>query len=278
MKQLLACVLIWGLPARAQATEFALEADDQAVVTAGLLGVTLLLTVPVSEWDRLSPCDSQARPPTPEEITAFDALPVDGGTCDPSRVFLLDRPFVGGRSETMARLSDGLLLGGLLAPYGYAVGRELPEGTSRAEGAGADALVSLQVQATTILATRMLKLIVRRPRPYTFDPRVDKMERFHGDSRLSFPSGHTSAAFASASVLSLMVLERTDDAGVKAGVVAGAYVFAALVGALRVASGRHFLTDVLAGAALGSAVGWLLPQAYLEDEQGATMAFGRQQF
>lgn len=42
-------------------------------------------------------------------------------------------------------------------------------------------------------------------------------------------------------------------------VVAGAYAVAAAAASLRVASGSHFLTDVLAGAALGTLSGWLVP-------------------
>ena len=37
------------------------------------------------------------------------------------------------------------------------------------------------------------------------------------------------------------------------------YAGAVGVAALRVAAGKHFPTDVVAGAALGSAVGWLVP-------------------
>ena len=37
---------------------------------------------------------------------------------------------------------------------------------------------------------------------------------------------------------------------------------AAAVGTLRVAAGRHFPTDVLAGAALGSLIGWLIPTVH----------------
>jgi membrane-associated phospholipid phosphatase len=31
------------------------------------------------------------------------------------------------------------------------------------------------------------------------------------------------------------------------------------VGALRVAAGKHFPTDIIVGAVLGSAIGWLVP-------------------
>ena len=62
----------------------------------------------------------------------------------------------------------------------------------------------------------------------------------------SFPSGHTSVSFAAATVLQRHL-------GWKAG--APAYGFAAYVAASRIQSRRHFLSDVVFGAALGIAAG-----------------------
>src|SRR5438552_2740661 len=76
------------------------------------------------------------------------------------------------------------------------------------------------------------------------------------DNRLSFPSGHAALAFAAAT--SYLVLARRQHLrhGTRNAVLL--YVGAASVGALRLEAGRHFPTDVLGGAALGSAVGWLV--------------------
>jgi hypothetical protein len=61
----------------------------------------------------------------------------------------------------------------------------------------------------------------------------------------SFPSGHTSAAFAGATLI-------WRNNGPWLGVPA--YAIAAAVGYSRVESGRHFTSDVLAGAAIGTLV------------------------
>jgi membrane-associated phospholipid phosphatase len=67
-----------------------------------------------------------------------------------------------------------------------------------------------------------------------------------GSNDTSFPSGHTASATATATVLQRYF-------GWKAGVPA--YAFAAYVGASRIASDKHHLSDVLMGATLGIAAG-----------------------
>jgi membrane-associated phospholipid phosphatase len=71
-------------------------------------------------------------------------------------------------------------------------------------------------------------------------------QRPHQGDRLSFPSGHTSNAFAVATVWARHY-------GVKGAVPA--YTLAGLVGVSRMASGKHHLSDVVAGATLGYTVG-----------------------
>ena len=81
--------------------------------------------------------------------------------------------------------------------------------------------------------TAVLKVAVGRERP-------------NGQDSRSFPSGHTSNAFAMATVA-----ER--HYGWKIGVPA--YVLAGFMGASRMQQDKHWLSDVVAGAALGYIVG-----------------------
>ncbi|HJL43360.1 MAG TPA: phosphatase PAP2 family protein [Myxococcales bacterium LLY-WYZ-16_1] len=258
----------------ARAQEFSVDGAEQGLVAAGLWLTAFLLDAEKRRWTGLSPCEGAARPPTATEWKAFERLPPDEGLCDPSRILGLDRALRPGAAEWAATGSDLLLLGTAFSPLAYAVARDVPPERSRAEAAGADAVVTLQVLGATALATNVLKLLVRRPRPLTYDRRFDKEARFDGDARASFPSGHTSVAFAGASMLAVMVTERSRDPGVQAATIAGAYGAAGLVGLLRVLSGRHFTTDVWAGAALGTGLGWLIPQAHLQHTQGARWAVG----
>jgi len=92
------------------------------------------------------------------------------------------------------------------------------------------------------LAQGPLKALVRRKRPWAL-----KTVRVVGPKTadFSFPSGHTSGSFAAASALATFYPER-----------APLLISAAVaVGASRVYLGHHYVTDVLAGAGLGSAVG-----------------------
>jgi len=69
----------------------------------------------------------------------------------------------------------------------------------------------------------------------------------------SFPSGHTSLAFASATTLHRRY-------GWQAGLPA--YALATVVGVGRERSNEHHWYDVVAGAALGTASGWLFTDAF----------------
>jgi membrane-associated phospholipid phosphatase len=70
-----------------------------------------------------------------------------------------------------------------------------------------------------------------------------------GSDNQSFPSGHTSVSFAAAATLEKRY-------GWHAGLPA--HIVAALVGVARVKADKHFVHDVVAGAAIGEASGWLL--------------------
>ena len=75
----------------------------------------------------------------------------------------------------------------------------------------------------------------------------------------SFPSGSTTIAFMPATFLSVTFSAEYPDSPWKIPVIVGSYTVATAVGVIRILSGAHFLTDVLAGAAIGSFFGWLVP-------------------
>lgn len=76
------------------------------------------------------------------------------------------------------------------------------------------------------------------------------------DNRRSFPSGHASGAFAYASYLERAIARRVGMRGpARAAVLAGLYGYAGYIAWSRIENDKHYLTDVIAGAALGVWVG-----------------------
>lgn len=92
-----------------------------------------------------------------------------------------------------------------------------------------------------LLLTSGLKYTFHRPRPFDQYPN-DIVKRTHA-SGFSFPSGHASTAFATATALTLSTK--------KWYVAVPSYAYACAVGYSRMRLGVHFPTDILGGMILG---------------------------
>ena len=113
---------------------------------------------------------------------------------------------------------------------------------------------------------------VQRIRPYVYNPEVPPDRKLDREAKASFPSGHTSVAFSSAVFLSIVYGEYYPDSKWKPYVWGGSLLAASLVGYLRVVSGVHFPTDVLAGAALGGIIGWMIPWMHRRTDAGLSLS------
>lgn len=94
--------------------------------------------------------------------------------------------------------------------------------------------------------TTAMKYSFKRDRPFVTYPELDKQS--DGGS-YSFPSGHTSTAFATATSVSMMYP--------KWYVIAPSFVWASSVGYSRMHLGVHYPSDVLAGAIIGGGSAFL---------------------
>ena len=137
-----------------------------------------------------------------------------------------------GNARVAAALEPGRIAGNFLvqttgALATYAAGRITNAPRVAAVGAS---LVRAQVVAQT--TSQAIKLASSRTRP--------------DGTSLSFPSGHTSSAFATASVIQ-------SEFGWKAGVPA--FAVAGWIATSRVHAKRHYFSDVIAGATVGVIAG-----------------------
>lgn len=128
---------------------------------------------------------------------------------------------IGGNALTLAGINTALFLIG---------------SSSQDEKLIQTAKALLEANILTAFSTSVLKLSIGRERPDGSGTRFTS----------SFPSGHTSGSFALAATIDSMY-------GHKIGIPL--YAFVGFVGLSRISDNKHFMSDVLFGAALGTAIG-----------------------
>lgn len=230
-----------------------------------LIGVGILIDREKLNWEGQSACER-----------SLQTKGAQGSRfCDPSQVNALDRFVTELNSPTARWLSDVGVATMIALPFAVSA---IEAGTGDFEKPGLrfgeDALVIGQTLGATLLISSALKVIVRRPRPLTYNGTFDSEDRLGGDARLSFPSGHSSFSFSSASLTTVMLAERHGRSAITFVGAAGSYLLAATVAFLRVAGGKHFVTDVVAGALLGTGLGLAVPLLHRigPDDGGAQRA------
>ena len=121
--------------------------------------------------------------------------------------------------------------------------------------------------------TLVVKGLAGRRRPYVYNESLPADERLAlarsaGDDVFrSFFSGHSSAAFATAALMSTIYTDLHGRTRASYALWAGSMSVAALTGYARVKAGQHYPTDVLVGAAVGTAIGWLVPALHRADRK-----------
>ena len=109
----------------------------------------------------------------------------------------------------------------------------------------------------------IIKLAVNRPRPYSYSDGAPLKHLEDGDWANSFPSGHSTLAFTGASFTIFTFAVTHPGSLWNIPVSIGCSAVALGTAALRVASGNHFITDVTAGAAIGTLFGVGVPLLHM---------------
>lgn len=105
-----------------------------------------------------------------------------------------------------------------------------------------------------------------RIRPFVYSENAPMDKKQETWARRSFFSGHASWAFSSAVFFATVYSDYYPNSKWKPYVWTGSLLAASTVGYFRIESGAHFTTDVLMGAAVGSAIGYLIPYIYRKSE------------
>ena len=160
------------------------------------------------------------------------------------------------RADTWSNIIGfaGLPLG--LLGTQYAVGRSSGAST---EFFAQDATIMVQSAVLASVANQAVKFAVGRERPFVHVlPEAEKGLTAHPtDNNLSFYSGHTNLAFSLAvSAGTVATMRGYKHQAVVWGV---GLPLAASVGLLRMGADKHYLSDVVTGAVLGTAFGVAVP-------------------
>lgn len=149
-------------------------------------------------------------------------------------------------SPQAARLSDILLLFGVFDPLVASIAQGVDWRLANRS------VVYSETLAANLALNSLAKVTFGRPRPYTYSEPPGAT----GDDRyVSFYSGHASTVFAAAVSGSYLFAESAPDKGSSYFLWGSEFFLAAMTANLRLRAGKHYYSDVIVGALVGSGIG-----------------------
>ncbi|MCL2064319.1 MAG: phosphatase PAP2 family protein [Candidatus Cloacimonetes bacterium] len=183
----------------------------------------------------------------------------------------LDRHAVKNFSPVANKISDYLLYACLLAPFTMNFNNNIS-----AENKEINFIVG-EVYLLTGAVVSLSKTTFQKIRPYAYNEIVDMNIRQAQDAQYSFISGHTALAFAGA-ILTANIYNDLYPNKDNFWIYATSISTASTVGYLRYKAGKHFPSDVLTGAAVGTGIAFLMTNLHKNNEghTGAILRVGFQ--
>jgi membrane-associated phospholipid phosphatase len=188
-------------------------------------------------------------PLTLEEINSLNPADVNG----------FDRGAIGPYKVDYA--SDVLLYTSFLLPVTFLTNEEMNKD-----------FFDLAVMYSEVLlvagsVNELVKVTVKRTRPFVYDPNTEFNDKITKDARVSFFSGHTTATAAISFFTAKVFSEYLKDNTVKIIIWSAAALYPAVTGLLRFDSHSHFPTDVIVGYIAGAAIGYIIPELHKSDNE-----------
>jgi membrane-associated phospholipid phosphatase len=153
-----------------------------------------------------------------------------------------------------AKLSDALIAVTIATPVAAALGKGA---SPRLVNFG---IVYGETLGANFLLNSLAKAVFGRPRPYTYR----YLSREHADSDwfVSFYSGHSSTSFAAAVSGSYLFAESAPDRASSALLAGVELTLASATAVLRTRAGKHYYSDIVVGALIGTGLGIAVPVAH----------------
>lgn len=200
--------------------------------TGGVLGITGLALI------------NNIQPLTFEEISQLD----------PSDINSFDRDAVGSYRDYLA--GDLLLYGSLLLPLTFLSNQKMKRDWMIL------GVIGLEVLLLQAGVNAVVKGLTQRIRPYVYDPNTHLSKKTSKDAKLSFYSGHTSTTASMSFFTAKVFSDYLPDGASKTLIWMAAAIYPAVAGYLRVASAKHFATDVIVGYCMGAMFGYFIPELH----------------
>jgi len=134
-----------------------------------------------------------------------------------------------------------------------------------------DGIMYAETVSLTLALTNVVKMAVRRPRPIAYadaaahkdDPNYSNSST---DSSLSFFSGHSSMTGAIGATATYLAFARSPDSWRPWVTLVAATAVTSVTSIERVRAGKHFPTDVIAGAFAGAGIGIIVPHLHRTED------------
>ena len=228
---------------------FPYELDKRLDVGLTAGGVALFAGAAAAYWGQ--------EPLTMPEIDGLDPADING----------FDRPATAqwGPGD---RYANALVLTLMAAPLGLAI---------RTPGSRQSWTVAAMYGEVLLVSNglgELLNGVTNRTRPFVYNPDLDIPfeKRSEVEARRAFPSGHTANAFGAAVFLSSVYAKLHPGSSARTWIWAGSLTLAATTGYMRYKGGKHFPTDIISGAIIGSLIGWGVPKLHEVDDVNLTIA------
>ncbi len=177
-----------------------------------------------------------------------------------------DRLTIYNYNETSAKISDYMVASMAIMPF--AINWIENNDTEYFK----ESLIIIESIAISSALNNIVKYAISRPRPYIYTSKANTKEKNNRDAHLSFYSGHTTFAFSTAVSFATIMSKRFDKTWQKSLIWGIPLTLASTVAFLRINAGKHFLTDVITGAIIGSSIGWIVP--YLHEKSSNQILAG----